>query len=284
MLEKKSFDIFAFDLDGTIVHSDPETGRAIPEVLRNQILKLAKKSHIVVVTGRRYRSAQTILEELPVIEFFVCHNGLTVCNARGELLHKAGMPMPDAQSVISRMREVELEPILVLDGRWEALDFVVESKDENSLGVGALLSRDHVGVKIVSDFDEFMSHELPGEHLLEVASLAPNSVLQSAREKMKNKLPQNFRAVIVGNCSYDRMSVMEVFRKDFSKWSGLESLKKTLGAKSVIAFGDDENDLEMLLMADHSVAMGHAPEKVKSSAKEVVQDYKELAQFLEAFA
>ena len=43
----------------------------------------------------------------------------------------------------------------------------------------------------------------------------------------------------------------------------------------VLAIGDGRNDTEMLVWAGHGVAMGHAPEEVRTAADEVappVQD------------
>ena len=56
-----------------------------------------------------------------------------------------------------------------------------------------------------------------------------------------------------------------------SKASGLSNVCKGLGIDSseVIAFGDAENDLEMIQFAGHGVAMGNACDALKDAADEV---------------
>ena len=56
-----------------------------------------------------------------------------------------------------------------------------------------------------------------------------------------------------------------------SKASGLSNVCKGLGIdpSEVIAFGDAENDLEMIQFAGHGVAMGNACNALKDAADEV---------------
>ena len=56
-----------------------------------------------------------------------------------------------------------------------------------------------------------------------------------------------------------------------SKASGLSNVCKGLGIdpSEVIAFGDAENDLEMIQFAGHGVAMGNACDALKNAADEV---------------
>jgi hydroxymethylpyrimidine pyrophosphatase-like HAD family hydrolase len=71
------------------------------------------------------------------------------------------------------------------------------------------------------------------------------------------------------------------------KGVGLAMLRTKLGIDRmhVIAFGDNENDLEMLEGAGIGVAMGNSKQYVKDAANEVTgdNDHDGVAEFLERF-
>lgn len=63
----------------------------------------------------------------------------------------------------------------------------------------------------------------------------------------------------------------EVMPKGVDKGEALRSLAESLGIApgEIMAFGDYENDLEMLRYAGHSYAMGNATEAVKAAARHI---------------
>ena len=73
---------------------------------------------------------------------------------------------------------------------------------------------------------------------------------------------------------YSEVSSLECSARGVSKGSGLERLCALLGIRpeACIAVGDADNDLPMLRTAGLGVAMGNAPEHVKTAAKRIVAD------------
>jgi hydroxymethylpyrimidine pyrophosphatase-like HAD family hydrolase len=61
-------------------------------------------------------------------------------------------------------------------------------------------------------------------------------------------------------------SYFETALKGFSKSGGMEKVKEYFGIYKTIAIGDSKNDLDMLLHADISVAMGNGDDTVKANA------------------
>ena len=74
--------------------------------------------------------------------------------------------------------------------------------------------------------------------------------------------------------AYSEVSSLECSAKGVNKGSGLERLCGLLGIPMAdcIAVGDADNDLPMLRAAGLGVAMGNAPEHVKTAADQVVSD------------
>ena len=73
---------------------------------------------------------------------------------------------------------------------------------------------------------------------------------------------------------YSEISSLECSSKCDSKVSGLERLCGLLDipVEACIAVGDADNDIPMLKTAGLSVAMGNAPEYVKTAADRIVSD------------
>ncbi len=67
-----------------------------------------------------------------------------------------------------------------------------------------------------------------------------------------------------------RLWLLEVFAPGVSKAAGIERLRRRVGADTVIAFGDNLNDIPMLKAADIAVAVGNALPEVKAIAHHVI--------------
>lgn len=59
---------------------------------------------------------------------------------------------------------------------------------------------------------------------------------------------------------------LEVFAADASKGNATRELREVTGCKTIVAFGDNYNDIPMLTAADHAVAIDTAPAEVRAAA------------------
>lgn len=85
--------------------------------------------------------------------------------------------------------------------------------------------------------------------------------------KVRIHIP-HLQAKIVGKEAYD------VFSENESKATGVEKILEALSLhkNQAIAFGDEENDLEMLKNVGHPVAMGNAKEELQKCAEYVTDN------------
>lgn len=64
--------------------------------------------------------------------------------------------------------------------------------------------------------------------------------------------------------------LLEVFAPGVSKANGLMRLKKMMGARNVVVFGDNLNDIPMFKVADKAIAVANAHPEVKKAADLVI--------------
>ena len=63
---------------------------------------------------------------------------------------------------------------------------------------------------------------------------------------------------------------LEIFTAGTSKAGAIRLLAREVGARRIVVFGDNRNDIAMMQAADHSVAVGNAFPEVKATASEVI--------------
>jgi len=68
------------------------------------------------------------------------------------------------------------------------------------------------------------------------------------------------------------VAMMEVFAETATKAEAVKRLKQQTGADCVVVFGDNVNDLPMMRVADHAVAVANAVPEVLHAADEIISD------------
>jgi len=63
---------------------------------------------------------------------------------------------------------------------------------------------------------------------------------------------------------------LEIYTDGTTKAAAIKRLARQVGAQRVVVFGDNRNDIAMMQVADHSVAVGNAFDEVKAAAHEVI--------------
>lgn len=103
--------------------------------------------------------------------------------------------------------------------------------------------------------------------------LTPPKQTQQLSVYLREVLPQTVTPMVSG------FGAIDLVRTGVNKATGLEDLCERLDADpaGILAFGDGENDMEMLRYAGWGVAMSNAPEVVRNAADEVIGSNEEQA-------
>lgn len=237
--------MIALDIDGTILTYDGQVSRRVLTGIGNAV---AMGVPVVLATGR------PVISTLPLLVNF----GLTA----GNVLCSNGAVRMDAAS--GKCLEAH---------RFDAGPMVERLR---SLLPGALFAVEQVGAaNLVTG--RFPSEGTWPEHVVDHATLVAEPVTRltvwwhgHTVDEMSDRLST---ASLDGvTLVQDHMApCMVAIPAGITKGSALERLRIELdvAAESTLAVGDGENDIEMLRWAGHGVAMGHAPDTVKSAAQAV---------------
>lgn len=261
--------LIALDLDGTLLNTEKDISSRTKTVLK----QLEEAGHqLVISTGRPFRASQNYYEELNLTTPIVNFNGAHVHHPRNPDfgVYHTTIPKETAYAIIETCRAFQINNVIT-----EVLDDVYVDKWDKDL---------------ISAFNMPESQITVGP-IEQTLKEDPTSVLISTpREHIARLLKalDSKHAEIVDQRSWGYPSeIIEIIRKGTNKAVGLKRVADYLSIpmSRVIAFGDEENDLEMLAEAGIGVAMGNGSDEVKKTANHVTvsNDEHGVAVFLETY-
>ena len=250
-----AYQLLVLDLDGTVLSRD----LIISPVVVEAIQRARERGVIVTIaTGRVYSSAVQFLPALGIDQPIICFQGALVRDPQtGTILYEAGLGSDRAVEALQHLQAAGVETVLfhgedTVVGRWSPeLDLYL------SFHPGA-----EADVRIVPDLIHYARANPPIKLLF---STHPDKLDEAVSS--------------LSDASQGRMSVVrshmhfgEVTAPGVDKGSAIRSLAEHLGVQreNVIAIGDEENDLPMLTWAGLGLAVGNAPDSVRSSVQEVL--------------
>ncbi len=225
--------------------------------------------HVLLVTGRMFQSVRPYALEAGIDDPIVCYQGAVVADpVSGRWLRHVPIPL-----------ELARETIAALDAEGFGLNCYVNDE----LYVAEVTPE----AKRYADFQDIELHAV-GD-LLEWLDQAPTKlvviddpgVLDGLKQRMLGRF--DGRLYISKSLPY----FLEFASPDVTKATGLEFLANHLGfaRKRTVAFGDGENDIELVDWAGYGVAVENADQLAKEVADFVCPSVDEegVAQVLEAY-
>ena len=246
------YDLAAFDLDGTVLKRDltitPATFGAF-DALRARGVKL------VVATGRRFEGAYEHAEKLGFGEEdpVVCYGGSMVRRMNGETLVHRTIPKDVSLEVLEWAAEHGLHARVFTDG-----EIVVSP--ETSAAIKYIVYREP-DIKIVESPARWLYEDAPEDPTKLVIVDHPHDIprwLGKAQEAFSGRL----------NVTRSLPHYVEVGGLLGTKSEGLSFLCEKWGIdpSRTLAFGDADNDIDMLRFAGCGVAVGPMDDEVRAAA------------------
>ncbi len=229
----------------------------------------AVELHVILVTGRMFQSARRYALEAEIDDPVVCYQGAVVADpVTGEFLRHVSMPLEEAREVIDAVERLGYTILVYVDDEL----YVGRETPESDSYAGF----QHLVVHAVGDLLAWLP-KAPTK-LVSVGDPAALDVLEA---EMKARF--DGRLYISKSLPY----FLEFAGPDVTKATGLAFLAERLGFThaQTAAFGDGENDVELLEWADYAVAVENAHSRVLEIADFVCPSVEEegVAQVIEAF-
>lgn len=252
-MENKNRHLIALDLDGTLLTDDKKIS------IRNKqaIFQAIEDGHVVVIaTGRPGRASIQYYQELQLKTPMVNFNGALVhhpLDTSWKGIHTP-MPLTTAHRIIDVSNEVEVKNILA-----EVQDQVYLDQYSEDI------------MTIFQDFPE-QSPYIIGD-IKSKLKYDPTSVLihpnASQVEELRDHL-NDYHAEVIEHRKWGApWNIIEIIKKGMNKAVGLKAIADEyhIARENIIAFGDEDNDLEMIDYAGVGVSMGNAIDELVSVSK-----------------
>ena len=250
-----TYRLIALDLDGTLLDSQLQIR---PRTI--EALQLAREQgvQVMIVTGRHHSAAYAYWHQLGLDLPAICCNGAYIYDFKtGKALAGDPLPPAEARAFLKLARAYPAHLMVYTDTA------MVHEHDDVPLqeGMGDWAARlpENLRPRLasVASFDELIESQAVVWKFLAV----PDDT--EAMEALLNEAnTQGFYCVRSGGNRID------ISRAGNSKGKRLAEFieQRGLSPDQVIAFGDQDNDREMLQLAGLGVAMGNAHEDVRASA------------------
>ena len=245
--------LIALDLDGTLLKDD----KTISAKTKNVLSKAREAGHVVMIaTGRPFRSSEPYYKELKLDTPIVNFNGAFMHHPLDSSwgFYHDPLDIKVAKDIVEACRSFQFHNIIA-----EVIDEVYfHYHDEKLLDIFGM------GNPSVTTGD-----------LRDYLKDSPTSLLIHTEEdqlKQIRKHLSDVHAEVIDHRSWAApWHVIEIIKTGLSKAVGLKKASDyfNIPPERIIAFGDEDNDLEMLEYAGRGVAMGNAIDKVKNIANEV---------------
>jgi len=245
--------LIALDLDGTLLKND----KTISPLTKKVIKKAMDNGHeVMIATGRPYRASEAIYQELGLTTPIVNFNGAFIHHPKDKNwgFYHSPLDLKTARDIVEACQDYPFHNIIA-----EVMDEVYYHYHDEKL----------------IDIFSLGNPKVTTGNLLEFLEAPPTSILIHTEEQhvqqIRNHLTDVHADLIDHRRWADPFHVIEIVRAGLSKAVGLRKVSDyyQIPQQNIIAFGDEDNDFEMIEYAGKGVAMGNGIAELKTLANDV---------------
>lgn len=234
------------DIDGTIY--SPQIG--ITDEVKDCVQRLVNNGiHFAIATGRNFGSTKYIADEVGVKCPLICYQGGLINTYDGEKIDVKYVDEKLARKIVKELRARNIHMNVYIE------DVLFVENDNDYI-------KEYVGDKGIDYFKVDSFDELDFTKLNKILAIDHNTELI---ENLIKKLQENYPQLYVVK---SQPIFCEIANKEATKGNAIKFLANKLGftEKEVLAIGDQNNDIEMVMTAGIGVAMGNGTEEIKEKA------------------
>lgn len=255
----------ALDLDQTTLN---EEGRLAPETQAALEYAISKGIHIVIASGRPLGALPADVLSVPGIEYAITSNGAAVYHIpTGNCLHNYTLTPDSVQQI---MRLTAEEPVT-----YETFISGIAYADADYVRDPAAFGTSEQGISYIQrtrrpepDIAGFIR-----QHETELDSIDIIVRDEMTQRRLWDLLERTVPDIYVTSSVWQ---LIEISHRDAGKHSGLHFLSELLALTpaQIAAFGDGDNDADMLAYAGCGIAMANASPACLAAADHVTLDHR----------
>ncbi|MCO7181380.1 Cof-type HAD-IIB family hydrolase [Lactococcus formosensis] len=247
----------ATDMDGTFLDEKSTYDKKYFSILQQKMN--AKGIRFIVASGNQYFKLKSYFSETKDIIFISENGGIITIN--GEMEMVASFDAKEVSEVLGLLDELKI-PVVVCGAKSA---YTLESVSEE---FETFAHKYYENLELLSSFND-----LPEDTVVKFATIIPEAELTTVTSTLNSRFKKGIKAVTSGNIYLD--IVLEGSNKGAAIKKVLQELE--LSSQDLAAFGDANNDLEMLEMAGYSYAVANANIQAKEKAKRIIGSNREKA-------
>ena len=252
--------MIVMDLDGTLLTKNQN----ILPYTKDVLMKYQEKGiSLVLASGRDIDSIQKIGKKLNMSDYlqntYICLNGLEIYDMENRLLHKEEkLKYEDGVQLADLAKKYHIDMIFFFKDCLYILGY-------GNTGI----INDHFMTSVKNEIHDIS--EIPMSYfdcLKKIAFIQTAGTMSQIIKDLQNEVENKYELCMVED------AWVEINPLGLSKGHALKVLSgiKNIPLNQMIAFGNGENDIDMLKTAGIGVAMGNSFESVKSAADDICDD------------
>ena len=261
------YKLIVFDIDGTLVGPS----HILDAYTRDISLKLHDLGiHITLATGKNLLATKQIADDLEIEIPLVLSNGSMIETRHGKIHAKSVLPLYITKHVIEICEEENANLVIYIDN-----DIIMK---EMNADIYPIYDQVIFGILEIGRWDTIESRLAEVNKCLVVEQYQPRNLIELEKRFIKEVGDQS-------DIIFTSSKLLEVLPKGITKVTGIQRLIDSLGLKmsEVMAFGDYDNDIEMLSAAGLGIVVENGSDAAKASADLIIGtcDQNGPAKFLE---
>ena len=257
--------LYVSDMDGTLLGDNSLLSAGTVATLNRVIGELG--GLFTVATARTPATVVPLMREVHATLPFIVIGGSAMWN-----------PVTGAYEHTRGIDDATVNAVADVFDRHSAYPFIYRRHGSNLLHThhyGPLSAQEerfinerrHLPLKKFFLYDEEFRHS--EDEALLIFSMNKYAVLKDIADDLRSSVP-TCTVMLYHDIFDESEGYLEIFTAGTSKAAAIRDLARQVGARRVVVFGDNRNDIAMMQTADHSVAVDNAFAEVKAIASEVI--------------
>jgi 5-amino-6-(5-phospho-D-ribitylamino)uracil phosphatase len=253
-IDLNNYKLIVSDIDGTLIGSD----HILSSYTKKTIFRLREAGYkFTVATGKNMPATISQANELEIDLPLILINGGMLQTRQGDIISVETLPLDVTDDVIKICEELEKDLVIYIDN-----GIYIRRMNEN---IYPIYSNVQSGLFEIGEWRSIKEHLIRANKCLVVDSYDRKKLIEMGIvfERLLND-----RADVLHASS----KLVEVMPRGVTKVSGISKLAASMGIsmEEIMAFGDFNNDVEMLSAAGLGIAVENASPDAKAVANMVI--------------